>query len=188
MKPIKDYEDYSGDEEGNVYSCKFGRVRKLKVALTSSGYFDVSLSKNCCVKNCQIHRLVYATFVGDIEKGKEIIHIDKDRYNNKLSNLRAVTKSENAFSRRKGKGYCWNRKAKKWQAQIKDAGTCIHLGLFDREEDALVAYLEAKAKMHPTRQYILSSTIRTGTDPGIHSDQVPDGLQLLRLDESPSTL
>lgn len=150
MKPIKDYEDYMVDEEGNVYSCKFGRIRKLKAASTSSGYFDVALSKNGCVKTCQIHRLVYATFIGDIEKGKEIIHIDRNKYNNKLSNLRAVTRSENAFSRRKGKGYCWNKKARKWQAQIKEGGKCIHLGLFDKEEDALVAYLEAKASMHTT--------------------------------------
>jgi len=42
-----------------------------------------------------IHRLVYETFNGPIPDGMKIDHIDGDRSNNALSNLRLVTQSDN---------------------------------------------------------------------------------------------
>ena len=43
-----------------------------------------------------IHTLVYKTFVGNLEKGKVIDHIDQEKFNNNLENLRAITPSENS--------------------------------------------------------------------------------------------
>jgi len=42
-----------------------------------------------------LHRLVYELFVGEIPKGYEIDHIDNDRTNNRIDNLRIVTHKEN---------------------------------------------------------------------------------------------
>ena len=42
-----------------------------------------------------IHRLVYKTFVGEIPEGYEIHHLDFDKSNNNLSNLKLVTPLEN---------------------------------------------------------------------------------------------
>lgn len=44
-----------------------------------------------------IHRLVYETFVGKIPKGMVVDHIDGNRANNALTNLRLITQSENMF-------------------------------------------------------------------------------------------
>lgn len=59
------------------------------------GYHEVHLCKNGKSKHHTIHKLVYTTFIGDIPDGKEINHINEDKTDNRLQNLKAVTKSEN---------------------------------------------------------------------------------------------
>lgn len=50
------------------------------------------------MRNELVHRLVYKTFYADTEL--DIDHIDKDRSNNAIYNLVAVTKSENNSNRK----------------------------------------------------------------------------------------
>ena len=95
------------------------------------------------------HRIIAFAFLGyDIEKSKLVIdHIDRNRLNNNLNNLRIVSVQENAFNT-KAKGYSWHKKAQKYKSHIKINGKCLHLGYFDTEEEAHQAYLEAKTKYH----------------------------------------
>ena len=55
------------------------------------------------------HRLVYLTFVGEIPEGYVIDHIDGDRQNNDISNLRCVSQSENMINAQ-SKGHKGQRK------------------------------------------------------------------------------
>jgi hypothetical protein len=43
-----------------------------------------------------LHRLVYSAFNGPIPEDKVVDHIDGDKFNNKLSNLRLLTPRENS--------------------------------------------------------------------------------------------
>jgi hypothetical protein len=73
-------------------------------------------------------------------------HEDHNGLNNQHFNLRKATDSQNGANRRKFvasstfKGVTWNKKAGKWQAQIKVNGQSTYLGLFSREQDAAAAY------------------------------------------------
>ena len=58
-------------------------------------YWYVSLMHNGVRKAYRVHRLVYETFIGPIPDNMVIDHIDGDRNNNNVSNLRCVTLSEN---------------------------------------------------------------------------------------------
>ena len=97
MKNISYNENYFVDKDGNVYS-KTGRI--LKCSINSIGYKqlftykDGKFDKSFCV-----HRLVYETFVGEIPKGFEIDHINRNRLDNRLENLRVVTHKENVNNR-----------------------------------------------------------------------------------------
>ena len=83
--------------------------------------------------------------------GRIIDHIDHDKRNNRLDNLRVVTASQNARNKTKKancssqfRGVTWDKKACKWKARIRMAkGKRKHLGYFDMEEEASKAY-EAK--------------------------------------------
>jgi hypothetical protein len=75
-------------------------------------------------------------------------HINGNKIDNRICNLRSISTQENQFNQIKAKGYSWHKRDKKWQARIKINQKQIHLGLFEKEEDARAAYLEAKEKYH----------------------------------------
>lgn len=84
-----------------------------------------------------------------------IDHIDGDGLNNRLSNLRQATHSQNLCNRPKPasnssgyKGVCWSKPAQKWQAQIFINGKAKYLGLYETAEDAHAAYQRAAPKYH----------------------------------------
>lgn len=138
---------YQIDEMGSVYSLKFGKVKKLKAASDSCGYLNVTLYKDKIVKIFRIHRLIAKAFLSNFSDDLQVDHIDRNKANNKLSNLRMLPQHQNSFNTG-AKGYTWHKIAKKWQAKICRDKKDIHLGYFDREEDAREAYLEAKKIYH----------------------------------------
>lgn len=62
-------------------------------------YVGYAWSHNNKVFACTESRLVYAYFVGDIPDNYDIDHIDNNPFNNKLSNLRLLTREENLRKR-----------------------------------------------------------------------------------------
>lgn len=94
-KEIKNYEElYSINKNGDVYSIKNGRCRKLKTNIYT-GYSVVFLCKNGKVKIHCIHRLLYENYKGYLIDGMQINHIDGNKLNNELSNLEQITPKQN---------------------------------------------------------------------------------------------
>lgn len=87
----------------NYLVSSYGRIRHktknnlLKPSLTC-GYYKVRLSKNGLVEDVMVHQLVYKLFYGDYKEGLIIDHIDGNKLNNNINNLRAITQSENVLS------------------------------------------------------------------------------------------
>lgn len=117
---IPDYENYSINNLGQVKNLKTGKI--LKHRIDTEGYYYVSLCKNGKVKNFLVHKLLTKLFLGI--NGGVIDHIDGNKKNNSLDNLRAATLSENQMNR-KSRGYTIKLKENKkkeivkyYQAQI----------------------------------------------------------------------
>lgn len=68
-------------------------IREAKVSITKAGYAQVGLSKGTGAVG--VHTLVMLAYVGPRPEGYEVDHIDKDKLNNNLSNLRYLTIREN---------------------------------------------------------------------------------------------
>ena len=103
------------------------------------------------------HRLVWLYVYGYLPK-IEIDHIDCNRSNNSLSNLRTATSGENSQNLRTAPahnkytgllGVSYNKLAGRFIAQIKLKGKNNHLGYFSNPQDAHEAYLTAKRQTHP---------------------------------------
>jgi hypothetical protein len=70
-----------------------GRVKKR--SFTQKGYEKTSIVIGGELKTFATHRLVYQSFIGDIPSGFEIDHINDDRKDNRLTNLRVITRLDN---------------------------------------------------------------------------------------------
>lgn len=79
---------YSVCKEGFVRNNKTGRILK---GGSRCGYRRVLIDN----KPYSVHRLVYETFVGPIPERMVIDHIDGNKENNNVENLRCITQSEN---------------------------------------------------------------------------------------------
>ena len=119
----------------------------IKQSTNSHGYKVVGLSYNGKWKQYKVHRLVTLTFIANPENKSCVDHIDGDKTNNNLNNLRWATTSQNAMNRKNTKGYYYNKKAKKYLAQIVLHGKSIHLGVFETEAEAASAYDEKAAEL-----------------------------------------
>ncbi len=90
---VKDYPNYLIYEDGRVYSKK--RKKFLKSRLEKKGYYVVDLCKDGKKKLCKIHRLIALHYIPLVD-GKDMVdHIDQNKTNNDISNLRWVNSSEN---------------------------------------------------------------------------------------------
>lgn len=160
-KDIKGYEGlYQASNFGNVKSlkrtCYNGRgIRVVKERIMkpwkrNDKYLQVSLSNGKLKQNLLVHCLVGSAFLGYTIKrnGFVIDHIDSDKSNNNLENLRIVTcrsnVSKEVHSRSKSKlvGAIWNKSNNKWISRISINGKPIHLGTFDTDIEASNAYNE----------------------------------------------
>ena len=93
---ITDYPNYLIYDDGRVYNKKTERF--LKHSLGIEGYYLINLCKNGKQKTFNIHRLVALHYLESVE-GKNIIdHIDRNKTNNHISNLRWVNHSENVIN------------------------------------------------------------------------------------------
>jgi len=93
------------------------------------------------------HRLIYIYHNGEIENKLQIDHLDRNRSNNNIENLRLVTIQENQFNT-DAKGYYFDKARNKFMAYIMVHRKQLYLGHFDTGEEARVAYLEAKERLH----------------------------------------
>jgi len=95
------------------------------------------------------HRVAFFLMHGFLPK--MVDHINRNRSDNRLANLReadAKLNSENS----KGYGVTKPKHTKKWASSITNNRKRIHLGYFDTAEEANKAYLLAKQKYHPNAQ------------------------------------
>lgn len=80
-----------------------GEVRRgghaMKPSKSSHGYVDVHLSQNGVSKVVKVHRLVALAFLPPIDGKPEVDHINRDRADNRVENLRWVDRSEQMLNR-----------------------------------------------------------------------------------------
>ena len=94
---IKDYPNYLIYKNGTVYNKIHNKF--LKPILQNSGYCIVNLSKYNKKKTVLIHRLVGEHYLPNPHNKPEIDHIDRNRLNNCILNLRWSSRSENQINK-----------------------------------------------------------------------------------------
>jgi hypothetical protein len=131
-----------------------GTMTKIQTnmgSVVSNGYVSVWFNG----KNDYMHRVIWEFVNGPIPKGMVVDHINGVRSDNRISNLRLATPSQNAQNRHHSKnnksgvkGISYHQRDKKWHAHIGVNRQQLYLGSFKSASDAEAAYLKAAAEYH----------------------------------------
>jgi hypothetical protein len=125
------------------------RWRGTAGQLHTNGYWTVRVGKKR--KRLLNHRIIFALVHG--RWPNRIDHINMDRSDNRISNLREATRSQNAMNARKQRDNTSGFKGVsrwrgKWQAKIQRDGKQRFLGAFSTPQDAALAYKNAAINLH----------------------------------------
>lgn len=139
---------YAVSSDGVVVSFAKKEPRAIKQSLRRDGYMVVDLTMSC--RGRAVHRLVARAF--GVDCTEQIDHINRDKTDNRIENLRAASACENRINTKdrvrihKYRGI--NRKGSRYRAQISYRGVHHHLGSFSTVEDAAEAYNKAALTIH----------------------------------------
>ena len=148
IKNVVGYEGkYAISEDGRVFNLIRGIEMKQH---DIDGYMCVKFRVNNEIKNYRVHRLAYAAFKGRIIDNLVIDHIDGNKKNNNIENLRQLPNRENCNlgiqEKRKDKlprGVRRFNKDNMFGAEIGIEKERYYLGTFKTPEDASDAYQSA---------------------------------------------
>ena len=97
-----------------------------------------------------MHRVINQT-----PEGYETDHINRDKLDNRKQNLRTATGQQNMYNRESYrnsssiyKGVYWDKTHNKWRVRIKINYKFIHIGRFDCEREAALAYNRKAKEVH----------------------------------------
>lgn len=100
-----------------------------------------------------LHRIILARKLRrPLRPGEQVDHIDGNPLNNRRANLRLATHAQNkrnsrGWSTSGFKGVTWDKRRRKWKAQIRHNGQNRHLGNFNSRIDAARAYDDAARQL-----------------------------------------
>jgi hypothetical protein len=161
-KPITGYDGlYEVSDVGEVRSLPrkcgtngwYANSRLLKQSLRPAGYYLVNLTKNRVQKTVDVHLLVARAFIPGRRPGLLVDHINEVRTDNKVTNLRWATKSQNMHNTKNGwggmkyRGTHYVKRFSGWVAYITVSGKRRHLGCFKKREQALRARIYAEKNL-----------------------------------------
>jgi hypothetical protein len=148
--PIKDYPNYEVSITGSVRNINSKRI--LKPSINRNGYYFLELNKNNQRKIFKVHRLVCLSFIPNLKNKKCVDHVDNNKFNNTISNLRWCDSFENQHNRQLNKNNKSSVKGvrfenNKWRAQIRFNNKSIHIGYFTNLDDAKLARQKKAAEL-----------------------------------------
>ena len=154
-KDIPGYEGmYQASTKGRVKSFYNNKENLKKPTLLKTGYLGTTLKKNGKQKHFRFHQLVVMAFMNHRPDGMKIIvdHINHDKTDNRLENLRLVNNRQNSLSRKKNRdlphGVLFqSSKSKPYFSQIWKNGKSHYLGSFTTAQEASQAYEQELNKL-----------------------------------------
>ena len=144
LREVLDYNPETG-----IFYWKFGNKRNTKAnqiagSIHPEGYRFIWIKD----KHHRAHRLAWLYVFNEFPI-LQIDHINGNKDDNRIVNLRQATHSENQQNKHSSKGYSWHKRKQRWEAYIRISGKKLTLGYFENENDAKLARATAKQEHHP---------------------------------------
>ena len=139
-------------KDGKLYwKVNKGRVKigDKTGSLHHSGYLFIQINS----KTYLAHRVIFLYHHGFLPQ--YIDHIDGNKSNNKIENLREATRHQNSFNTKLYKtntsgikGVNWSKSAKKWEVRVQINNKRKCFGIYENNELAELVAIEARNKYH----------------------------------------
>lgn len=149
LRELFDYDPETGAFVRRVTRSSNARSGDVAGCLTPYGYLVINIDG----KLYMCHRLAWLYMTGGWPSDLDVDHIDGNRANNRWSNLRLATRSQNLSNRQGGKGKTGVRGVTlspkgRYVAKIWVRYRPIHIGTYDTLEEAKRAREAAGHKYH----------------------------------------
>lgn len=151
LMELLEYNPETGAFIRKVTTSSNAKAGQVAGNLEAEGYLRIFIDR----KVYKAHRLAWLYMHGSFPP-ECLDHIDGNKANNAIRNLRLATNDENLQNRHKssrrnstgflGVSYGWRQKS--WKAGIKVNGVYKQIGYFRSPEAAYIAYLKAKKQLH----------------------------------------
>ena len=146
QEELKDKLDYNPKTGIFKWRKKFSNTKDIAGTTRVDSYKMIMIN----YKYYSSHRLAWLYVYGEFPD-KQIDHINRDRSDNRIKNLRNVDQNVNMKNRGISKnntsgfsGVCWCNTRKVWKATIWNLNKCIRLGQFKQLKDAVEARRKAE--------------------------------------------
>ena len=158
---VKRNPQYMVSKDGQIINTKTKRILKGSIR---NGYIRINIQE----KWESLHRLIWESFNDTLLEKEQIIdHIDGNRLNNKLSNLRLVTQSENVFN-----------------GHINGHNGDVSVKQYDLQGNYITTYFSMKAAaeaVNKTKDAVRSAANRHGTCAGYFWVREDDDISIKEL-------
>jgi hypothetical protein len=151
LEKVLRYDANTGLLYWTVSVVTFIQPGRLAGTLSSSGYIVIRYNH----KKYLAHRIAWYLHTEEDPATFQIDHLDNNKTNNKIENLRLATNAQNSYNATKKngtlsqyKGVTFSARQGKWMGQIRANGKCTYLGYFTDELEAHQAYCLAAVEMH----------------------------------------
>lgn len=123
---------------------------------TARGYLQLSIGPRSTRLRVYVHQVAWA-YTHGVWPAADIDHKNNKKSDNRIDNLREVTRSLNQQNQIRGHinnqtgllGVVPNKKTGRFMARIHVDGRSKQIGTFDSPDEAHAAYVEAKRRLHP---------------------------------------
>ena len=177
-------------EKQEIYKVSNGKKFKKSILIGTGKYAKpyivIALRINRINYKLRLHRLFFYwkhNYLPPL-----VDHIDGNSFNNDIENLRELNISGNTRNSHKikkktsskYKGVCWNKREKKWQANLTINYKMIFLGLFNNEDDAGQAYNDKIRELGLEEVSVMNDTPQERARKNIQFDPLPPEMNHIR--------
>lgn len=139
-------------DKGYKYNPETGEIIGIRGNIVGSkspfGYIDFYVMDYDNTKTIKIKAHVFGWYYINGSVPDILDHINENKMDNRIINLRPITKQENSFNNSKYKNYSFNKRRQKYDVRIVVNGKNVFRKFVDNEEEAIRLAKEIKTKYH----------------------------------------